>query len=209
MTLAARSTVRIPLRPVRASDAAAMQAYVTSMSAESRRLRFHGCLNGCTEALLQRLTDVDAERGIALVAVTRRDGVEVIVGEARYVLDETGRDAEFAISVTDGWQGRGVADRLMKALLRAARAAGVGALHGDVLDGNARMAAFMRRHGFAGVYDERVDSNALRWERDLSWLAMAAAAKRTIQALLRRLEPPAAAPAEERGRTPGCELALE
>jgi ribosomal protein S18 acetylase RimI-like enzyme len=46
------------------------------------------------------------------------------------------------------WQGRGLADALLAAVLDAARAAGAPALWLAVLQRNARAVAFYRRHGF-------------------------------------------------------------
>ena len=56
--------------------------------------------------------------------------------------------AEFAIAVADHWQAAGVASRLLRLLEKAARAAGVARLTGDVLGSNRRALDFMRQRGF-------------------------------------------------------------
>ena len=59
----------------------------------------------------------------ALVAV---DDAGELVGEARYATERPGdRTADFAVTVADGWQGRGVGSRLAAQLVRAARANGM------------------------------------------------------------------------------------
>jgi GNAT superfamily N-acetyltransferase len=140
------------LRRARADDAAALSHFLQGLSASSRRLRFHGNCNPQSQALAQQMCDVDGVRHQAWLAWVGTGDTAVVVGEARFVVNtENGAsmgDAELAIVVADDWQGRGVADALMQQVLKAADAAGLRQLHGDVLNGNARMEAFMQRHGF-------------------------------------------------------------
>jgi len=139
----------VALRQIRADDAAALQAFVRALSPASRRLRFHMALNELTESALQALTRVDQHAHVAFVLTTTERGAERIVGEARYVVSSDKETAEFAIAVAEGFRGLGLAERLMTALIGAARAAGLRWLIGEVLAGNARMLAFTRRCGFA------------------------------------------------------------
>jgi acetyltransferase len=77
------------------------------------------------------------------------DDTEVVIAEARWAVNDSGHEAEFSIAVADAWQGQGLAPRLMDALARAARAAGVGWLRSEVRADNDRMLAVMRRCGFS------------------------------------------------------------
>jgi len=158
------------LRPVNAADATAMQAFVSGLDAASRRLRFHGAVNACAPGLLRHLTEADGVRHVAFVACAEGEaGGERIVGEARYfVTGAAGDGAEFAIAVADDHRGRGIADELLRALLDAAGEAGIGHLHGDVLAGNGRMAAFMQRHGFAIDPFASAEPGVARWQRDVA-----------------------------------------
>lgn len=137
------------LRPVRADDGALFADYVAQLSAPSQRLRFHGVVRGCTPGLLALLAGADGRAHVAWVASLPVDGGHRLVGEARYVVDASGEAAEFAVSVADAWRGTGVAERLMRRLMRQAAEQGVGWLYGDVLETNGRMLAFMERLGFA------------------------------------------------------------
>jgi GNAT superfamily N-acetyltransferase len=58
-------------------------------------------------------------------------------------------DCEFTILVTDAWQGKGLADCLMDAILDIARRRGIGRIFGHTLATNVRMLKFARRHGFS------------------------------------------------------------
>ena len=139
----------VALRRIRADDAPAFQAFIRALSPASRRLRFHFALNELPEATLQALTRVDQRAHVAFVLTSTTCGRERIVGEARYVVTDDGDSAEFGIALADEVRGQGLAERLLEALVDAARAAGLRWMVGEVLAGNARMRAFVRRCGFA------------------------------------------------------------
>jgi acetyltransferase len=155
----------VALREIRPDDAAALQTFVRALSPAARRLRFHAALNELTESALQALTDVDQRAHVAFVLTTTERGAERIVGEARYIVSGDKETAEFGIAVADGFRGLGLAERLVAALLRAARAAGLRWLIGEVLADNARMLAFARRCGFAETTRGGLAPGVVRVER--------------------------------------------
>lgn len=162
------------LRPVQAHDLPALRRFVQGLSAASRSLRFHGGVKPDSERLLAHLAQADGRRHIALVAVLACDDGERIVGEARLVRGAAGEPAELAMAVADAWQGRGLAQRLLQALLAAAAEAGVEAVAAEVLAHNARMAAFLRRAGFVAA--GAGEAGVCRWQRQLAQPATLAAA---------------------------------
>lgn len=143
----------VVLRPVLPHDAAAEGEFVSRLSPQSRRLRFHGAVNRLPEAALDALTRVDQQRHVALIAQALGDeGKPRIVADARYVHDHSddghdSRCAEFAIAVADTWQGVGLGRTLMQRLARHARSQGLTHLHGSVLADNAPMLTLMRQLG--------------------------------------------------------------
>jgi acetyltransferase len=145
IALSGPSQDTVSVRSVASTDTDAMRAFVVGLGAASRRWRFHGGIDPCSQMLLRHLTQVDGWRHVAFVACA---GYR-IVGEARYVRELDGEAAEFAIAVTDACQGQGVARALLGALIDAARRAGIKRLYGDVLSDNERMAGFMSHQGFA------------------------------------------------------------
>ncbi|MEJ7928706.1 GNAT family N-acetyltransferase [Ramlibacter sp. AN1015] len=152
------------VRRVHLPDARAMHDFLLGLSKESRRNRFHSSFGSVSPSLLARLVSADDERHAAWVACIWGAHGEEIIGEAVwYVVDPVAGVAELAISVRDEWHGTGVADQLMAALVRGARQARMQQLYGDVLVGNARMLAFMRRHGLEeGVCDDVPDLGSVR-----------------------------------------------
>lgn len=149
------------LRPIRADDAEAEQAFVGGLSLASRHRRFHVGLRQLSAPMLQQMTVVDQHRHVALVAealvadalVADAPGPATprLVADARYVRLPTApgqpAEAEFAIAVADDWQSLGLGRTLMDRLARHARASGLRALVGDVLPDNRRMLVLMRGLG--------------------------------------------------------------
>jgi acetyltransferase len=85
--------------------------------------------------------------------VIRDNGREKQIGVARYYTLPDQVSCEFAIVIADDWQARGVARRLMAALVEAARAGRHTRMLGTVLTENRRMLKFVQSLGF------RVESN--------------------------------------------------
>lgn len=96
-----------------------------------------------------RWTNVDLSHEEALVVTGERDGAEFMRAVARYVRDDDGPDAEFAIVVGDAWKRCGLGRRLICGLVALARRAGVRELYGSTLSTNVGMLALGHRLGFA------------------------------------------------------------
>lgn len=136
------------VRPIRPEDAQMERAFVESLSEESRYLRFISAMRELPERMLVRLTQIDYDREMALVAIARDGDRETQIGVARYAINPDGESCEFAVAVADAWQGRGVGSRLMHALIDAAREKGLKTMQGYVLQHNSRMLRLMASLGF-------------------------------------------------------------
>jgi acetyltransferase len=136
------------VRPIRPEDAQMERAFVESLSEESRYLRFISAMRELPERMLVRLTQIDYDREMALVAIAREGGRETQIGVARYAINPDGESCEFAVAVADAWQGRRVGSRLMRALFDAAREKGLKRMEGYVLQHNSRMLRLMASLGF-------------------------------------------------------------
>ena len=102
------------------------------------------------------------------------EGKEVILGKSRYVRGEDPACAEFAITVDDRWQGKGLGWLLLRLLEGRAVAEGIEMLFGRTLPGNVRMQALARKAGFEIVPDS-VEPGTLRVEKRLACRAHAPA----------------------------------
>jgi acetyltransferase len=137
--------VPVTIRPIGAGDKALELAFLKGLSRDSlyqRLLSVRGLLPG----ELERLTNIDYEREMALIATLCRDDGEQQIGVARYVKDGDG--AEFALVIADMYQRRGVGSRLLAGLVDHARSVGVRRLWGIALATNHRIREFARKHGF-------------------------------------------------------------
>ncbi len=154
---ALRDGRRLTLRPVLPQDNRLLAELVNRQSEKSRRRRFPNAQQPASADDLAALTCIDYRRHLALVVGLQENGRERLIAEARYLIDEDGQSAEFALMVDDEWQRNGIATWALFALSRAAGAAGVGWLHCDLLADNAPMLALMHRCRFCCTVD-RSDS---------------------------------------------------
>src|SRR5215218_6689239 len=109
------------VRPIRSTDRHALAREFERLSPESRRRRFLAPKPMLSEIELRRLTDIDHRSHEALVAIEMESGRGVAV--ARYA--GSPERSEFAITVADDWQGRGIGGALSRRLLMRAREASV------------------------------------------------------------------------------------
>jgi RimJ/RimL family protein N-acetyltransferase len=137
----------ITIRPICAADLALEQEFVNGLSASTGYQRLMSVRRPSLEEL-RRFTDIDYERELALIATTSVQGRERQIGVARYVKESSSGDAEFAIVLSDEWQGRGLGTRLLVSLVVAAKNNGVRRLVGMTLSENNGMLALGRKLGF-------------------------------------------------------------
>jgi acetyltransferase len=105
-------------------------------------------LQEITPEALSRFTQIDYDREMALIAIVLEQGKEKQVGVARYYTLPDPKTCEFAIVIADDWQHRGIARRLMAALVEAARDGRHTRMIGTVLAENRRMLKFVKSLGF-------------------------------------------------------------
>ena len=144
-----RDGIEIELRPVQPEDEPLLHDLAAHMSPEDLRLRFFTPVRGLSHAVAARLTQIDYDREMALIAM--HDGT--MLGIAHFFADPDRLSAEYAIAVRSDWQGRGVGYLLMNRLIAIARKTGVGELVGEVLRENRLMLEMCRELGFAVTPD--------------------------------------------------------
>jgi RimJ/RimL family protein N-acetyltransferase len=133
----------VPVREVRAEDAAALRRLVSRSSERSIELRFFGPVKELSEERARRFAEVDGKDRFALVALDPEDEGE-IVAVVRYEREGDTNGAEYAALVEDRFQGRGLGIGLTRRLIDAARERGVARLHALVLRENRRMLRLLR-----------------------------------------------------------------
>lgn len=146
------------VRPIHPDDATMLQELVRSLSPESRYFRFVSSLQELPATMLSRFTLIDYDREMALVAVLRdrragADGRVVesarIVGVSRYITNPDRTSCEFALAVSDDFNGKGLGSRLMLSIMDVAREKGLTEIEGLVLANNPTMLKLMKGLGFS------------------------------------------------------------
>jgi acetyltransferase len=144
--------VDIVVRPIRPEDARIEQTFVDSLSPESKYFRFMYRMGDISPTMLARFTQIDYDREMALVAV-ENEGTDAarLMGVARYVGNPDGQSCEFALTVADDVQGKGIGRQLMQLLMNIARDRGLTIMEGDVLAANRKMLRLCEKLGFRVV----------------------------------------------------------
>jgi acetyltransferase len=153
-----KNGTQLRLRAIRPDDADREREFVAAMSDTSRYYRFLHPVSALSANMVARFTQLDYDREMALVAlVSSPDGAtgdnekasdEKFVGVARYHPNPDRLSVEFAVAIADDWQGRGLGNALMRALIEAATAANYVQMEGTVLPQNLGMLKLASTLGF-------------------------------------------------------------
>jgi acetyltransferase len=134
------------VRAIRPVDVALYPRFLDRVTKDDLRLRFLVATNELSSETLIRLTQLDYDRDIAFVALSRPEGE--LAGVVRYAADPDGKRAEFGLLVRSDLQGIGLGTALLRHLIAYARARGIRELTGGLLRENERMAGICRDLGF-------------------------------------------------------------
>ena len=138
------------LRPIRPEDEPLLQDMLDHSTAEDIRLRFFTPLKRLTHEVAARLSQIDYDREMALVAeAPDPEGTrDTIWGVVRIAADPDNETAEYGIMVRSDIKGHGLGHLLMTEILSYARARGVGTVYGEVLRENTTMLKMADDLGF-------------------------------------------------------------
>ncbi len=140
-----RDGTPVKVRPIRPEDAGLEQRFFDGLSERSRFQRFMQYLPRLSPRMLARFTQLDYDRELALVALLHGEFIAV----GRYAPNQDGETAEFALTVADAWQGKGLGRALLERLKVEAKKAGYRALYGNILEANHDMLELALRLGFS------------------------------------------------------------
>jgi acetyltransferase len=118
-------------------------------SRDDIRLRFFASMKEFPHTFAARLTQIDYDREMALVALD--PGSNEICGAVRLIADPDNEAAEFAVMVRSDLKGAGLGYSLMDHIIAYARARGIQRVFGEVLRENTIMLHMAEEMGFATV----------------------------------------------------------
>ena len=119
------------------------------LSEEARYFRFMNSVQELSQSMLVRFTQIDYSREMALIAVSQEAEGEVELGVARFAINPDAESCEFALVIADSMHSKGLGQKLMAALMDAARSSGLRVMQGEVLSNNESMLKLMDRLGFS------------------------------------------------------------
>ncbi len=149
-----RNGTSVLIRPIKPEDAAAHYEMIAGFSPETRYFRFFSLRAELSPEQMVRFTQIDYDREVAIIAEIERDGKKMSVGVNRLVYYPHSEEYEFAVVVTDAWQGSGVGRLLMEKLIYIAKDRGIPEIFGLVLQNNVSMMRFIKSFGFEIVKRE-------------------------------------------------------
>jgi GNAT superfamily N-acetyltransferase len=156
----------IRIRTATVHDADGLADHFGTLSQSSRHNRFMGAVGNVAKIAHDCLAHRQCGDRFTLLAETRADAGHRIVGEASYAFDRDAGSGEFAISVADRWQRRGLGTALLAAVQCRAVSLGYFDLFGETLKTNEEMRRLARRAGFAAA--RASDWRALRFVKRLA-----------------------------------------
>jgi acetyltransferase len=138
----------VTIRPIRPEDRDIERAFVRDLSSNSSYFRFLSIVKDLSPRLLDKFTQVDYPREMALIATIPAETGEQEIGVARYAPGSSEDTVEFAIVVADYWQGHGIGRELLRHLFTVAEVVGHKQIEGIVLRANTKMLQLVRQMGF-------------------------------------------------------------
>ncbi|MEA3450061.1 MAG: bifunctional acetate--CoA ligase family protein/GNAT family N-acetyltransferase [Patescibacteria group bacterium] len=116
-----KNKTKINIRPIKPEDEPLEAEMFSTFSKETEHHRFFGEIKEITHELLQRYTQIDYGREIALIATATKNKSTKMIGVVRLIGDPFGKKAEFAIVVGDPWHKKGLGSHFTDLILEVAK----------------------------------------------------------------------------------------
>ncbi len=159
--------IEVTIRPIRPEDEPLMVEFHRTLSDRSVHFRYLGSLSLQERTLHQRLRRVcfiDYDREMALVADLKKgDGTHQILGVGRLIKEHGTNEAEFAVLISDPWQGKGLGTELLKLLVQIGRKERLHRIVGHIASDNITMKRVSEEVGF----DLHVDHAEEEWRAEI------------------------------------------
>jgi acetyltransferase len=150
-TWTASDGTQLVLRPIRPEDEPLMVRFHAGLSEQTVYQRYFQALGLDRRTAHERLTRIcfnDYDREIALVAEREGDAGPEIVGVGRLSRLHARNEAEFAILISDGFQGRGLGTELLRRLVEIGREENMDRIVAEILENNMGMQRAAIKNGF-------------------------------------------------------------
>jgi acetyltransferase len=139
----------VTLRPIKPEDEPIELEFIRGLSTETSRFRFFQIIKDLPHDALVRFCNIDYDREMAIIAETREGDRNVEIGVSRLILEANKKRGEFAVVVTDRYQGKGLGIKLVDMLIEFAKEKGIETIYGTVMAENLRMIRLCEKLGFS------------------------------------------------------------
>ncbi len=149
-----RTGLQILLRPVKISDEPLLKEFFYSLSDKSMYMRFASARKDMHHARLQEFVAVDFSRDMVILALSRHDDQDLVIGLAQYNINAKDHTAELALVVRDDYQNQGVGTELDSYMTYLAKRNGILGFTAEVLEDNLPALNLVKNMGFKTVKKE-------------------------------------------------------
>lgn len=136
------------IRTASVSDVESLSIYFTGLSTTTRNKRFMGARADLAVVAAECVARAGHPDHFTLLAELRQEGQSTIIGETLYAYDAASRHGDFAISVADVFQRKGVGLKMMTAMERHASDLGHEMIAAETARANAEMRGLAKKAGF-------------------------------------------------------------
>jgi len=146
------------IRPIRPEDEPSMAEFHKNLSPQSVYFRFFHAVSldqRTSHERLSRICFADYDRQITLIIEKEKEqGTRnEIIGAIRIIKVHGTKEAEFGMTVVDGYQGEGLGFEILKRAVEVCRSEGIELLTADILSENRAMRKICEKLGFVMEYN--------------------------------------------------------
>jgi acetoin utilization deacetylase AcuC-like enzyme/acyl-CoA hydrolase/GNAT superfamily N-acetyltransferase len=135
--------LELTLRPVKPSDAPALQRMHYTLSEESIRMRYHGMIKTLSNKVAQEMANIDYSHDMAIIGLYGPPRSQRIVAEGRYMYNPVSKMGEFDTLVAEDFRGHGIGTFLANHLKKIAYSQGLRGLYCEVIQQNSATIALI------------------------------------------------------------------
>lgn len=138
----------IQLRPIHPIDSNQAEAFRGKLSSKSIYDRFLGYVPKISSKLIERLTNIDYTKEMAIVAEVQHKKEKEVIAVGR-IAGEQSAGADIAVIIADDWQGKGLGSILTNYMIDVAEEMKYEKVYSTVFAHNTRMLEILRHRGFS------------------------------------------------------------
>ncbi|MBI4917185.1 MAG: bifunctional acetate--CoA ligase family protein/GNAT family N-acetyltransferase [Acidobacteria bacterium] len=147
----------VTFRPIKPEDEPLWLEMLGSCSKETIYSRFRYFFHWASHEVATRFCYIDYDREIAIVAELEEEGRTKLIGVGRLIADPDRETVEYAVLITDAWQGKAVGSMLTDYCLEIAEHWGIKRVVAQTTTDNRPMIAVFEKRGFS-IRIDPVDS---------------------------------------------------